>query len=68
MLSSQLLLHMGSYISEDWHTTSWLHHCISTAEAHNIIQSIQILHWASKSDHVPFLMTVDFESLPNMIY
>ncbi len=50
-----------TYISEAWHTTSGLDHCISTAEAHDIIKSMTILYGESISDHVPFLMLIDFE-------
>ncbi len=55
-ISSKMLLPKDSYtyISEAWHTTSWLDHCISTAEAHDIIKSMTILYGESISDHVPF--------------
>lgn len=67
-LSSQLLLLMdrSTYISEAWHTTLWLDHCISIADAHSTLQSMETLYEASASDHVPFVMTVDMESLPEM--
>lgn len=54
-LSSQLLLPADSFsdISDAWHTTSWLDHCISTTEAHAIVRSRKILYDASLSDHVP---------------
>ncbi len=55
-------------ISEAWHTTSWLDHCISTAETRDIIKSMTILYGESISDHVPFLMIIDFESLPKINY
>lgn len=37
MLSTKELLPVDSYthVSEAWHTTSWLDHCISTADAHD---------------------------------
>lgn len=40
ILSSKLLLPMDSYtyISEAWHTTLWLDHCISTPDAHSTLQ------------------------------
>lgn len=65
ILSSQLLLPADSYtyISEAWHTTSWLDHCISTADAHAVVKSIEILYESSVSDHVPFSMMLDIESL-----
>ena len=66
MLSSQLLLPANSYshISEAWHTTSWLDHCISTAEAHAALQSMEILYGTTMAHHVPFVMTFEIESLP----
>ncbi len=69
-ISSKMLLPKDSYtyISEAWHTTSWLDHCISTTEAHDIIKSMTILYGESISDHVPFLMLIDFESLPKINY
>lgn len=57
-----------SYISEAWHTTSWLDHCMSTADAHAILQSMIILYEASMSDHAPFVMILDVDSLPEMTY
>lgn len=56
ILSSHLLspAESYSYISEAWHTTSWLDHCISTADA---------IH-----AHVPFVMSLDVDSVPEMTY
>lgn len=53
MFSSQLLIPMHSYTltNEAWHTASWLDHCISTADAHSALQSVEILYEASTSDH-----------------
>lgn len=69
-LSSQVLLPADSYsyISEAWHTTSWLDHCMSTADAHAILQSMIILNEASMSDHVPFVMILDVDSLPVILW
>ena len=46
ILSSQLLLPSNSYthISEAWHTTSWLDHCISTSDAHATLKTMEILY------------------------
>ena len=68
IVSSQMFLPADSYsyISEAWHTTSWLDHCISTADAHESIRSIKIVYEASMSDHIPFVMSLDCESLPEM--
>lgn len=42
ILSSKELLpsHSSTYISEAWHTTSWLDHCISIADAHAAFEDI----------------------------
>ena len=66
ILSSQLLLPANSftYVSEAWHTTSWLDHCFSTADAHASISSMAIQYDASMYDHVPFTLTVECECLP----
>ena len=68
ILSSQILLPAESYtyISEAWHTTSWLDHCISTADAHAILESIEIVYEASMSDHIPVVLVLDVDSLPEM--
>ena len=68
ILSSQLLLPAESYtyISEAWHTTSWLDHCICTADAHAILKSMEIIYEASMSDHVPVVLVLDVDRLPEM--
>ena len=44
VLSSRELLPAESYthISEAWHTTSWLDHCLSTADAHASLAHMEI--------------------------
>lgn len=68
ILSSQKLLPADSffYIREAWHSTSWLDHCISTADAHASISSMTTVYDASMYDHVPFVMVVECESLPEL--
>ncbi len=68
ILSTQILLPADSfsYISEAWHTTSWLDHCISTADANYIFRSIETVYEASISDRIPFVMTTDCDSLPEL--
>ncbi len=70
ILSSQLLLPSESYscISEAWHSTSWLDHCISTVDAHATLQSMEIMYDMSLSDRVPFIMTLDVDCLPEMVH
>lgn len=55
-----------TYISEAWHTTSWFDHCISTCDAHNSLSYFEIMHDLSMSDHIPFMMTIDADSLPEI--
>ena len=68
-LSSQMLLPADSYtyISEAWHTTSWLDHCVTTADAHANIRSMEILYEESMSDHIPFTMFIETDCLPELI-
>ena len=67
-LSSQVLLpdDSYSYISEAWHTTSWLDHCVSTADAHATLRSMEIVYDASMSDHIPFILDIKLDSLPEL--
>ena len=66
ILSSEVLLPADSFtsVSEAWHSTSWLDHCISTADTHASISSMEILYDASMSDHGPFVLIVECECLP----
>ena len=68
ILSSQKLLPPDSYsyISEAWHTTSWLDHCLCTADAHSSVTSMKILYEASITDHVPLAFTLDASNIPEM--
>ena len=68
MLSSKMLLPTDSYtyISEAWHTTSWLDHCICTADAHNCLVEAEILYKLTVVDHIPVSITLDLESLPEL--
>lgn len=46
IISSKMFLPVKSYtyISEAWHTVSWLDHCISTADAHASLVSMKICY------------------------
>lgn len=68
MLSSQILMPEDSYtyISEAWSTTSWLDHCICTADAHDCLEKLEILYDLVISDHIPVLMTLNVENLPEL--
>ena len=41
LLSSELLLPANTftYLSERWDSTSWLDHCVSTSDGHDVIQN-----------------------------
>ena len=69
VLSSKLLLPDSSYtyISEAWHTTSWLDHCICTADAHESLEAMSINYEFATSDHVPFSLCVNLENIPTLL-
>lgn len=56
MLSSKVLLsdHSYTYINDAWHTTSWLDHCICSADAHDSLEAMRINYEFATTDHVPF--------------
>ena len=60
LLSSELLLPADSftYLSEAWGTTSWLDHCVSTADAHDSILNMHIDYKGSLSDHFPMYISL----------
>ena len=68
VLTSKVMLPTNSftYISEAWHTTSWLDHCISTADAHDCIMETDILYSLATTDHIPLSMMLDLDSLPEL--
>lgn len=65
-LSSRVLLPSDSYtyVSEAWNTTSWLDHCVCTADAHEGIENVEILYGMATVDHMPVSVTLNVESLP----
>lgn len=68
MLSSQILMPEDSYtyISEAWSAASWLDHCTYTADAHDCLEELEILYDLVISDHIPVLMTLHVENLPEL--
>ena len=66
ILSSKALLPSNSYtyISEAWHSTSWLDHCISTVDAHDSLQSMHINYNLATTDHIPLSMSINVGNLP----
>ncbi len=69
ILSSKALLPVNSYtyISEAWHTTSWLDHCICTADAHDSLEAMRIHYEFATTDHVPFSLCVNMGNLPILL-
>lgn len=57
-ISSKMFLPVKSYtyVSEAWHTVSWLDHCISTADAHASLVSMKICYELATTDHIPVVM------------
>ena len=53
-----------TYVSDSWHTASWLDHCICTADADEIIANIGILYDYATTDHIPFHVVCDIDCLP----
>lgn len=68
LFSKSLLPNAGYiYISEAWHSTSWLDHCLCTVDAHDSMEMIQIDYDLSTTDHIPFLMVLNIGNLPVML-
>ena len=68
VLTSKVMLPSNSYtyISEAWHTTSWLDHCICTADAHDHLMETEILYSLATTDHISLSMILDLDSLPEV--
>lgn len=66
VLSSKILLPENSYtyISEAWHSTSWLDHIKFTADAHDSLENVEILYGLATIDHIPVSMMLNVGSLP----
>lgn len=67
-LSSKAFLSSDTYtyVSEAWGTTSWLDHCVCTTDAHEGINNIEILYGMATADHIPFSVTLNVHSLPEL--
>ena len=55
-----------TYISEAWHTTSWLDHCISTADGHAAITDMRTRYELATTDHIPIAFKINVEALPSI--
>ena len=69
ILSSKELLPADSYthVSEAWHTTSWLDHCMSTFDAHACIEEAEILYGMATGDHILVSMFINIKGLPELV-
>lgn len=67
-VSSCMILPADSYtyISESWHTTSWLDHAISSVDFHDIITDITVHYEITDADHVPFTIHINHEMAPEL--
>ena len=68
LLSSEKLLPEDSftYISEAWHTVSWLDHTLTSAYAHTAIEKLRICYDLATTDHIPFEVCLKLDSLPGL--
>ncbi|CAL4238834.1 unnamed protein product, partial [Meganyctiphanes norvegica] len=67
VISSEQLLPVDSftYISEmRLGETSWLDHCVSTQDGHNIINKMYVNYNISFRDHIPVVMSLGLDRLP----
>ena len=56
-----------TYVSDAWHTTSWLDHFICTANAHDSIEAVRVDYEFATTDHVPSSLAVDMDCVPAQI-
>ena len=55
-------------LSEIWHSTSWLDHCLSTSDGHNLITAMHVQYGTSCRDHIPLIVDISIESVPVLEY
>lgn len=55
-----------TYVSEAWHTTSWLDHCICTADANASIEKMEIMYRFATTDHIPVNLSIAVDDLPGL--
>ena len=55
-----------TYVSEAWHMTSWLDHCMSTADAHTSLDNIEIMYGQATTDHIPIAVMINVENVPQL--
>lgn len=67
--SSKVLFPNSSYtyVSNAWHTTSWLDHCFCTENDHDSIQGIRVNYKFATTDHMPFFLCVNVNCIPSLL-
>ena len=66
ILSDEAMLSGDTFtqLSERWHSTSWLDHCLSTSDGHNLITAVHVQYGTSCRDHIPVIVDISIESVP----
>ena len=64
--SSRIMLPSDTFtfISEAWNTTSWLDHCIASADGHSTITSMKVDYDGAVSDHFPIYVSIAVNNIP----
>ena len=60
LLPSNTFTHM----SERWHTTSWLDHCLSSGDGHHVINDMNVLYSTCCCDHIPITVDISIGCIP----
>ena len=47
-----------THVSERWHTTSWLDHCLSSKDGHNLITNMKVQYHTSCGDNIPLTLDI----------
>ena len=55
-----------THVSERWHTTSWLDHCLSSKDGHNLITNMKVQYHTSCCDHIPLTLDISTECIPEL--
>ena len=55
-----------THVSERWHTTSWLDHCLSSKDGHNLITNMKVQYHTSCGDHIPLTLDISTECIPEL--
>ena len=56
-----------TFISEIWHSMSWIDHCICTESCGSLLDSFEISYDLSDRDHIPFSFSIDVGCVPRLV-